>query len=543
MLKLLRKNKQKLLVSVGVGEASVQLAVMKAEPAAEATLDWRGEAFQLIVNDEQAVTEENHLAALESLLERYERLNLKGQPVQLVLSPALTEHVTIDRPDLPAEEIRSALRWSLKDLVKISGSDLLADYYQPAVQVSGTKKINVLAASRRRVGPLVELLDEWGLEPQGIISQDLALTQWLEADERSLLLYENTGEKPQLEIIAEQQLVVSRRLGRTPAIKSIAADNNDDAEALALEVQRSQDYYSGQLRQAPLAELQLAAEHDNLTGLGEVLAAQLGLQARILPYPEWVSDLRAGDYSDLLALSGLSWLTGNPAYRLNLFDESVLPEQPVLSLGRVALVLALVIVVLLGWRGLVSWETRQLVSEREQLQSEQQSVQEEVRELSRQVAAQQVDTELENEIARLERHIQQRRELLRELRRRGQVEEFDYAALFRDLVAVHIEGIWLTRIQQRENQLTLRGKTLSASALPRWLENFEQGQVLGDRQFAVVELERDSRSVLNFALHSAARGTTDTQRLVSEILDETETETTEETNNNQDTSNNGGDRP
>ena len=53
---------------------------------------------------------------------------------------------------------------------------------------------------------------------------------------------------------------------------------------------------------------QLAFNHDHVDNVAQVIATQLGMQVSTLAYPEWSKELAAGDYSDILALSGLQWL-------------------------------------------------------------------------------------------------------------------------------------------------------------------------------------------------------------------------------------------
>ena len=142
----------------------------------------------------------------------------------------------------------------------------------------------------------------------GIVNQDLAFIHWADGELRTMVLAQNPNERPQLLIIAKQQLVVSRRLPGAYNLEKIDPQDLDTMESLAIELQRSQDFYTGQLRQAPLADVELAFNHPQLAAVAEVIGAQLGMQVSALPYPEWTKELAAGDYSDALALSGLLWL-------------------------------------------------------------------------------------------------------------------------------------------------------------------------------------------------------------------------------------------
>lgn len=307
-----RKSKQqRILVALGISMSSVQIAILKAvaeDEAAGAALLYRGQTWQLVVNDDEPVLNQDHESTIQKLLERYKRFDFSGQPIQVVLSTGLVEQVSVDKPDVKAEDIAPTLQWTLKDLVTIPAADLLIDYYDLPVQVSGAKKINVVAVSRSRIQPWVLALDAVGLKISGIVNLDLALIHWVDQELRTMIVSQVSGERPHLQIIAKQQLIVSRRLPAAFDLERIDAQDLTTIESLAIELQRSQDFYSGQLRQAPLADIELAFNHDHVDNVAQVIATQLGMQVSTLAYPEWSKELAAGDYSDILALSGLQWL-------------------------------------------------------------------------------------------------------------------------------------------------------------------------------------------------------------------------------------------
>lgn len=311
MFSFRKKKQQRLLAALGISDTSVQFALLKLvddTQAAGAALQHGGKTWQLAVNDEETVQSGDVNAAITTLLERYKRFDLQGQPVQIVLSTNLVEQISVDRPDVPMADIVPTLQWTLKDLVTIPAADLLLDYYDIPVQVGGAKKINVVAASRTKVQPWILTLAAAGLQVVGIVNQDLAFIHWADSELRTMVLAQNPNERPQLLIIAKQQLVVSRRLPGAYNLEKIDPQDLDTMESLAIELQRSQDFYTGQLRQAPLADVELAFNHPQLAAVAEVIGAQLGMQVSALPYPDWAKELAAGDYSDALALSGLLWL-------------------------------------------------------------------------------------------------------------------------------------------------------------------------------------------------------------------------------------------
>ncbi|MGX5913113.1 hypothetical protein ACR0ST_00060 [Aliidiomarina sp. Khilg15.8] len=304
--RLFTRSHSKYLVAIAVRQGRVNLMVTTHA-------DELGDVV-LKVNDEQSVEGGNYAAALNILLSRYEKLNLRNAPTQLVLNPRLVQQVSMDRPQLADGEIQSSLPWLLKDLVDIPSSDLIADYYDPAIQAAAQDKIHVVAVQRSWLQKLIVPLQEARLQIAGIINEDLAITRLFGVDEHPRVLLAQYGqEQAQLLLIARQKLIVSRQLKPLQSVAQGAGTSVDGYETdnLALELQRSLDYYSGQMRQAPLKHVQLALPGNQAQAIADTLAESLSLKVTLLPYPEWAQELNAGDFSDLGAMAGLAWLHGD----------------------------------------------------------------------------------------------------------------------------------------------------------------------------------------------------------------------------------------
>lgn len=307
-----RKKKQQCAYSISVHKEKVYIAVLKSvtHPLdAEGAIQWRGSSWELVVNDDVDIVDGDTPAAISALLSRYEKFPTKNQPLQLVLGAGLVQEVSVEKPSLPEDEITNALQWTLKDLVSLPAEDIVADYYDPPIQASGSKNISVIVASRGFLQPILEVLHAAKFHIQGIVNSVLALTRWFPEEEKLVLLTESLHQVSQLQIIVNNQLVLNRALTRIRPLSSISAQDTEELEVLALEVQRSLDFYSGQLRQAPLSHLVVASAHYEAKQVAEFLGAQLGVEHSVLLYPAWAKELQRGDYKDLAVLAGVTWLT------------------------------------------------------------------------------------------------------------------------------------------------------------------------------------------------------------------------------------------
>lgn len=311
-----RKKQQDYAYSLSIHKNKIYLAVLKSvvDPLdPDHAIQWNNTSWELIVNDDIDIVDGDTPAAVTALLLRYEKLAKKSQPLQLVLGAGLVQEVSLEKPNLPEEEIAGALQWTIKDLVTLPAEDIVADYYDPPIQAAGSKNIQVVVASRAFLMPILNVLHDAKFDIQGIVNSIQALTHWFTEEQKLVLLTESPNQVSQLHIIANRQLVLNRELTRVRPLSRIAADETDELEVLALEVQRSLDFYSGQLRQAPLGHLGVASGHAQAQQVASFLGAQLGLEHRVLDYPGWAKELQRGDYQDLAVLAGVAWLMEEPA--------------------------------------------------------------------------------------------------------------------------------------------------------------------------------------------------------------------------------------
>lgn len=306
------KKKNDYAYSISVHQTAVHLAILKAvaDPVAvEKALPWQGRYWELVVNDDIAIVHQDVAGALQQLLKRYAAFPTKKQPLQLVLGSGLVHEGQIDKPELSDADITATLQWTLKDLVPIPANDLVVDFYDAPIQLGNTKKIHVVAASRTTLTPILNVLHAAKFEVQGIVNANLAFRYWFEAEEQLVLLSQSVRAVNELQIFSRNRLILSRELNRVQPLTKIDVTDMAELSALALEVQRSLDFYSGQLRQAPLTKFYLATAHPQAGVILDNLGAQLGLQGEMLRYPSWTSELKSNDMSDLAVLAGLLWLT------------------------------------------------------------------------------------------------------------------------------------------------------------------------------------------------------------------------------------------
>lgn len=193
------------------------------------------------------------------------------------------EHYQVFQVERPAgiddSELADALKWKLRDLLEFSPSDAISDVFPfPADAGRGRGElVNVVAARKSLLQDLVKLLQESGLEPGRIDIAELALRNLvarLDPDSKGAALVHLRENYGQMVICRGPILYLSRRLDVSASGLRDAARQEGVVQALALELQRSLDYYESQMGQVPPATIRLVAG-DGALPLASMLSSYL----------------------------------------------------------------------------------------------------------------------------------------------------------------------------------------------------------------------------------------------------------------------------
>ncbi len=206
----------------------------------------------------------------------------------IVLGADTYQILLVEPPDVPVEELRGAIRWRLKDLLNIPVEQAALEVFAlPADGSRGNKKmVYVVACESKKIKAIIDMVAEAGLVLDSIDINELAL--------RNLVLRLLPPEQ------AERGVALARirsgvgsvyiyRTGNLYLGRSFSLNYNGgllDAlpeESLALELQRSLDYYERQMGQAPPAVIYVCGEHVSEDKIGAVLKASLA------PRVQWLN--------------------------------------------------------------------------------------------------------------------------------------------------------------------------------------------------------------------------------------------------------------
>lgn len=199
------------------------------------------------------------------LAERLSELGITRAPCHLVMTPSQYQLMLGDAPNVPADELAEALRWRLKDVIHFPVADAVVQAFLLPTDASrtGQPMAYAVVAQRADVQKLVSLTTKAQLNLQSIDIPELALRNLIVHccdTQRAVAVARIVQHSGNVLIVRDQQIYLSR---------SFALDYNggllDDLpeNALALELQRSLDYYDRQMRQAQPSSLLFCG--DNIT--------------------------------------------------------------------------------------------------------------------------------------------------------------------------------------------------------------------------------------------------------------------------------------
>ncbi len=227
----------------------------------------------------------------EALLNIISEQRLAGAGTTLVLPLDQYQVFQLERPEALADaDLADALKWKLRDLLDFSPSEAVCDVFPfPADAARGRGDlVNVVAVRRTVISESVALMAEVGLKLQRIDIAELALRNLLarlDSSGRGAALVQLKEHYGHMVIGKGNTLYLSRRLDVTSRELREVASQEAAVQSLALEMQRSLDYYESQLGQVPPSVINLVTK-DNLLPLTSMLGAWLAVGAQTVDWAQ-----------------------------------------------------------------------------------------------------------------------------------------------------------------------------------------------------------------------------------------------------------------
>lgn len=212
--------------------------------------------------------------------------------VTSVLPDGSYQLLLVEVPNVPADEVKSAVRWQIKDLLDFSVDDAVIELFEMPEQSTDAQKSMAYAVATRRssIQKHIEQLRDAGFASDVIDIPELCarnIATLLPQDDDGVAFLHFTDDHGILTVTRQGVLYLIRRIekGRTAIIAAAEDDfvQTELVSTIVLETQRSLDYYESHFDRRPASELVLGPGAD-IGGLAESLNEQLGISVSSLDF-------------------------------------------------------------------------------------------------------------------------------------------------------------------------------------------------------------------------------------------------------------------
>jgi MSHA biogenesis protein MshI len=189
------------------------------------------------------------------------RLPSRHAPAVSVLDPAAYRLLLVEAPDVPAEELRAAVRWRVKDLIDYHVDDAVIDVFEmpPHARGGPRRMMYAVTAKAELVKREIERVEGAGLTLDVVDIPELSLRNvatLLEADQRGAALLYLSERRSTLLLVRQGVLYLARHIETGVATLTEAGELRSELVAgLALEIRRSLDYFESHYEQTSIQQL------------------------------------------------------------------------------------------------------------------------------------------------------------------------------------------------------------------------------------------------------------------------------------------------
>jgi MSHA biogenesis protein MshI len=233
--------------------------------------------------------------------------NLSGFDCHVVLSSSQYKTFPVEKPQVEDTELADAVRWKIKDLLDYPIDDAVIDVFEfPSDALRGrSEQVSVVSAKKNTIQALVNLISDAGLNLLTIDIVDLALrniaSRLIETENQTVaLLYLRAG-NGMIVLIKNNVLYFSRHFDFSLEALNDVEQQDNVIQHLALEVQRSFDYFDSQMAQVPPQQLYLIGPTPQLP-LANMLGGSISAQVKVFDMSVCFGDQHKTTQDDINAL-------------------------------------------------------------------------------------------------------------------------------------------------------------------------------------------------------------------------------------------------
>lgn len=255
-----------------------------------------------------------HTTVLTQLSKKH---RLSSTPCHFVLNLDEYQFLQIEKPQVENQELQSALRWHIKDLIDYHIDDVVLDYITLPVD---NMPLQVITTRKSMVQKRVDLLSEAKCQ---IASIDIAtqaarnLIDKIKSIEPgiSIGLINLSDSNAKISVLLNNDIYINRLTGiGADSLNHVSEDDlnsHEIVDSLAIELQRTFDYYESYSRKPAVSKLLIMSNTRPNVQLSEMIQQRLGVDCQILSSSQFDDldidiTLATADFPDtcLMAIGG-----------------------------------------------------------------------------------------------------------------------------------------------------------------------------------------------------------------------------------------------
>jgi MSHA biogenesis protein MshI len=298
--------------------APTGVATLSLSPTRVALLVRSGDGASMAAFERVGVDDPHR--ALQALVKE---AGAEGMAVEWVLDVGAYSLLQVEKPPVPPAEWIAALRWKVRDLIGFPVEEAVMDAFEvPGLDSRGRPPTLYLAVARKdALRPHLVAIEAAGLRMARIAIAELA---WAEAvrrlspgdDSQAALILDAHGGS--MLALREGLLFVARRFefdadDRRLLDDVASADKARLFERIALELQRTLDYFDRTHQRPPPRRLLVLCGLEGLEGLSDALRGMLGLEIAEAPLETTWPALAPFAAAARARLAGLAAISGGAA--------------------------------------------------------------------------------------------------------------------------------------------------------------------------------------------------------------------------------------
>ncbi len=470
-------NKQQNIVSLFVSTSRVVIGVMKSGRLHVESLDVASDPWQ----------------SAQQLLQK---LAITRVGVNLILGHGLYQGLLIDNPGLSEQDKRLALPFKIKDFISESPMEVIADGYL----LPFGDRFNVYATNKANIINFAKYLHTRQCYLNLVSVESVSLKQWTQSDKTEMVLSSDGQGALLLSVFSENRMCFQRQVrGLVIEGRNLADELIDE---LALEIQRSLDYFKTQLKSVQVTALVVAAENVSNTELALKLTSRLTIAVRPQPALEQAEPHRQ-------ILKALLEQTAADA-EINLYYPELLPQQPWLTFDKMVATWGCACLLVAGIAGYQHWKLNKTEKMLLGVTTELNISKRLFEELQERLKLHVPSLALVNEVELAENKILSQRLALDAVSQHDQALQQGYASTFGAMARLARPDISVDTFFVSLPRLDITGEARYPESVPVWVQTFQTEPTLAKREFEQMEISRDDKKRLMFKLISQrekAKGT------------------------------------